>query len=96
MIHRDIQTLNSLGNEVVYIDELTGETINGIVMKKEFIEPNICFVYVASPYKEQNKKQEGNMFYKDIIVFDPFPNEVNGILKDTVLGNYGKAVGVDN
>ena len=95
MIHRDINTLSSLQNELVYIDELTGDTITGIVMKKEMIGPNVCFIYVASPYQEQNTKQEGNMFYKDIVVFDDRPNEENGILKDTVLGNYGKAVGED-
>lgn len=96
MIHRDIATLNQLDKEIVYIDEITGDTLTGIVMKIEHIAPNIAFVYVASPYDAENKHKEGNLTYRDIIVFDAFGNESNGIIKDTVLGNYGKAVGIDN
>lgn len=95
MIHRDINTLGQLDKEIVYIDEITGDEVVGIVMKVEVISKDIAFVYVASPYKEQNNKVEGNIHYRDIIAFDSFGNENNGILKDTVLGNYGKAVGID-
>lgn len=88
MLHRDIATLDYNMKEIMYIDELTGETINGIVMKIEQVDKNTAFVYVASPYKDENTKQEDNFFFKDIIVFDNRPNEENGWYKDTILANY--------
>ena len=83
MLHRDIATLDPNMKEIMYIDELTGETINGVVMKIEYINPNAAFVYV-----DENTKQEDGFMFKDIIVFDNRPNQENGWYKDTILANY--------
>jgi len=84
MIHRDIKTLSSLGSEIHYIDELTGERIAAIVGKIEKIDDFTVFVYAVSPYKDENTKQEGTLFFRDIIVFDDKPEIVNGIHKDYI------------
>ena len=91
MLHRDIATLDQLGSEIMYIDELTGETVAGIVMRVERMDEHTAFVYVASPYKDENVKVEGNLQYKSIIVFDDRPNTINGWHQDTILGNYHTA-----
>lgn len=88
MLHRDIRTLQEVGREIIYIDELTGETINGIVAYIEQVDPYTAFVYIASPYKDENNKREGNILYKDIMVFDNRPNTIEGWHQDVILGNY--------
>lgn len=93
MIKRDISTIDELGNEIIYIDEYTGERRSGIVMYKEIVDYNLAFIYVASPYKEENDKEENGFKYRDIIVFDNIDNTLNGWHRDTILGNYGKYIG---
>lgn len=88
MLHRHISLLKDLKPEVSYIDEMTGEAITGIVVNVEHLSPECAFVYIASPYKDENDKIEGNIHYKDIIVFDNRSNTVEGWHLDTVLGNY--------
>lgn len=88
MLHRHISLLKDLKPEVSYIDEMTGEAIMGIVVNVEHLSPECAFVYIASPYKDENDKVEGNIHYKDIMVFDNRSNTVEGWHLDTVLGNY--------
>ena len=88
MLHRHISLLKDLKPEVSYIDEMTGEAITGIVANVEHLSPECAFVYIASPYKDENDKVEGNIHYKDIMVFDNRSNTVEGWHLDTVLGNY--------
>jgi len=88
MLHRHISLLKDLKPEVSYIDEMTGEAITGIVVNVEYLSPECAFVYIASPYKDENDKVEGNIHYKDIMVFDNRSNTVEGWHLDTVLGNY--------
>ena len=88
MLHRHISLLKDLKPEVSYIDEMTGESITGIVVNVEHLSPECAFVYIASPYKDENDKVEGNIHYKDIMVFDNRSNTVEGWHLDTVLGNY--------
>ena len=88
MLHRHISLLKDLKPEVSYIDEMTGEAITGIVVNVEHLSPECAFVYIASPYKDENDKIEGNIYYKDIMVFDNRSNTVEGWHLDTVLGNY--------
>lgn len=88
MLHRHISLLKDLKPEVSYIDEMTGEAIAGIVVNVEHLSPECAFVYIASPYKDENNKVEGNIHYKDIMVFDNRANTVEGWHLDTVLGNY--------
>ena len=88
MLHRHISLLKDLKPEVSYIDEITGEAITGIVVNVEHLSPECAFVYIASPYKDENDKIEGNIHYKDIMVFDNRSNTVEGWHLDTVLGNY--------
>lgn len=88
MLHRHISLLKDLKPEVSYIDEMTGEAITGIVVNVEHLSSECAFVYIASPYKDENDKVEGNIHYKDIMVFDNRSNTVEGWHLDTVLGNY--------
>ena len=88
MLHRHISLLKDLKPEVSYIDEMTGEAITGIVVNVEHLSPECAFVYIASPYKDENDKVEGNIHYKNIMVFDNRSNTVEGWHLDTVLGNY--------
>ena len=88
MLHRHISLLKDLKPEVSYIDEMTGEAITGIVVNVEHLSPECAFVYIASPYKDENDKVEGNIHYKDIMVFDNRSNTVEGWHLDTILGNY--------
>ena len=83
----DISKLNEIqvNKEVIYIDEHTMEERRGIVLYIEHITPDCTFVYVASPYKEENDKQEGSIFYRDIFVFDNIPNELQGICRDPIV-----------
>ena len=92
MLVRDIKTLPMLGNEIIYIDEKTGNKVSGIVMYKEIVNEHLAFVYVASPYKDENTHKDYGFDYKDIIVFDDRGNDNNGWYRDTVLANYGKYI----
>jgi len=94
MIHRPYSQLQEVGKEVVYLDPLTMEQRTGIVMLIENIGPRVAFVYLASPYKEENVHKEGEMSFRDIMVFDDVPNEdPSGVYRDPILGQYGKLVG---
>ena len=95
MYVRDINTLPDLGNEIVYIDEITREERSGIVMYVERVSDKLAFVYVASPDKKENDKWEGSINYRDIITFDDKPININGWNRDTVMGEYGKYIGID-
>ena len=84
MLHRDIRTINELSTEVVYNDPLTGEVLIGVVGKVEYLNENTAFVYLMSPYDEQNNKVEGNLRYRDIMVFDDRPENEHGWFKDAI------------
>lgn len=93
MYHRNISTLPQLTQEVMYIDEITLEERVGIVMYIEQVNPELAFVYLASPYKKENIHEDFGVQYKDIMVFDNVPNEdESGVYRDPVLGMYGKYV----
>lgn len=98
MIRRDINTLGKVGSEIIYIDELTEQKVTGAVSAIEVISHNLAFVYVTSPYKDENTKTEmvGDKLitYKDIIVFDDKPNTMNKWHRDSILGQYGKYIGI--
>lgn len=94
MYHRNIAELPQLTQEIMYLDEMTLEQKVGIVMYVEQVNPELAFVYIASPYKEENIHEDFGVQYKDIMVFDSIPNEdESGVYRDTVLGRYGKVVG---
>lgn len=98
MYKRDLSTLPELGAEIIYLDELTGQQISGIVLYVEYLDEHTTFAYIASPYKDENNKEEildngMKLQYRDIIVFDDKPNTMHGWHRDTILGNYGKYVG---
>ena len=94
MILRRYNTLPQLTQEIKYLDPVTYEERVGIVQYIEHIEPQVAFVYVASPDKEENLHQDFNVFYRDIIVFDNYNNELEGgVYRDSILGMYGKFVG---
>lgn len=92
MLVRDINTLPLLDKEIIYIDEKTGNKVSGIVMYKEIVNEHLAFVYVASPYKDENIHEDYGFKYKDIIIFDDKSNESNGWYRDSVLANYGKYI----
>lgn len=99
MYLRDYSELSSLGKEIVYIDEMSGEKVSGLIGYVEDIpEQKVAFVYVVSHYKEDNVHEftEGpvKFFYKDIMVFDDKPNKlVGGWCRDPIQGQYGKFTG---
>ena len=94
MYHRNISDLPQLTQEIMYLDQVTLEQKVGIVMYIEQLNPELAFVYVASPYKEENIHEDFGVLYKDIIVFDTLPNEdPSGVYRDPVLGMYGKYTG---
>lgn len=94
MLHRNINTLPQVTKEVIYLDEITLEEKVGIVMYIEQVNPELAFVYLASPHKEENIHEDFGVQYKDIMVFDNIPNEdESGVYRDAVLGTYGKIVG---
>lgn len=97
MIHRPLSQLPEIGEEIVYLDELTYEQKVGRVVYIEPLDPNNSFVYIASPDEVDNIHEDYGVKYMSIIVFSNFPNETaEGIYRDTVLGNYGKLVGEEN
>ena len=95
MYVRPYEALEQLGNEIVYIDEMSGEKRTGIVVGKERIGEKSVMVFVASPYDDENDKQEGIIKYRDIIMFDDIPNDINGWGRDPVIKEYGKYIGVE-
>ena len=97
MLHRPYDQLANVGNEVVYLDQLTLEKRTGIVMWIEELAPRTAFVYLASPYKDENVHQENGIAFRDIMVFDDIPNEdESGVYRDHVIGQYGKFTGESN
>ena len=95
MYVRPYEALEQLGNEIIYIDQLSGEKRSGIVVGKEEIGERKVMVFVASPYDEENDKQEGIIRYRDIIMFDDIPNDINGWGRDPIIKEYGKYIGVE-
>jgi hypothetical protein len=95
MYVRPYEALEQLGNEIVYIDEMSGETRTGLVVGKERIGEKAVMVFIASPYDNENDKQEGMIRYRDIFMFDDLPNDINGWGRDPVLKEYGKYIGVE-
>lgn len=94
MYHRHINELPEITQEIMYLDEMTLEQKVGIVMYVEQVNPELAFVYLASPYKEENIHEDFGVRYKDIMVFDNIKNEdESGVYRDSVLGMYGKYVG---
>ena len=97
MIHRNIAYLPAIGDEIVYIDELSYEQKVGKVSFIEMVNKDAYFVYVSSPDPEENIHVDNGVSYMAIIVYDNLPNEtIEGIYKDTVLGNYGRITGDEN
>lgn len=95
MYHRHIKDLPNITQEIMYLDEITLDQKVGIVMYIEQINPELAFVYLASPHKEENIHEDFGVFYKDIMVFDNIDNEdESGVYRDPVLGMYGKYVGL--
>lgn len=98
MYRRDYKDLCnlSIGSEIVYVDELSGEKNSGIVGFIENDQNNQTgFVYVISPYKDENIHtcEYNGINYKEIIVFDNIPNNINNWYRDSVYGEFGKYVG---
>jgi hypothetical protein len=97
MIHRPYDQLTEIGNEVVYLDPLTMDKCTGIVMMVEQLAPRTAFVYLASPYKDENIHQENGIAFRDIMVFDDVPNEDDcGVYRDHIIGQYGRFTGDSN
>lgn len=91
MIHRDVRTLPKLGNQIQYIDALSGDIVTAIVGRVQQVAENSYFVFAVSPYKDENDKQESDGFvYRDIVVFDDQPEEIEGWRKDFIRAQYEK------
>lgn len=99
MYRRDYNELPqiTIGSEIIYIDELSGEKNSGIV---GFIEDmgedlQVAFVYIISPYKNENVNicEYNGINYKEIIVFDNVPNSMHGWHRDSIYGTFGKYAG---
>ena len=85
MLRRDISTLKDLGPELIYNDPLNGEPLTGIVGRVEYMNENTAFVYIISPYDDENDKVEPDGFrYRDIMVFDDRPDTEHGWHKDPI------------
>ena len=85
MYHKNIKDITQLGQEIIYIDESTGQKLSGIVGRIEYLNENTAFVYVVSPYKDENIHLEGGFAYRDIIVFDEEPETQHGWHKNDTL-----------
>lgn len=97
MIHRPYGQLEKVGKEVAYLDPLTLEPRTGIVVFVEHLSPRTAFVYLASPYKDENVHQENGASFRDIMVFDDILNEdESGVYRDPIIGQYGKYTGESN
>ena len=93
MYVRPYEALEQLGNEIVYLDEMSGEKRTGLVVGKKRIGEKAVMVFIASPYDNENDKQEGMIRYRDIFMFDDLPNDINGWGRDSILKNFGKFIG---
>ena len=51
-------------------------------------------VLIASPYNDENIHEENGIRYKDIMMFDDIPNDINGWGRDPIIKEYGKFVGL--
>lgn len=97
MIHRPYDQLSNVGKEVAYLDPLTLDQRTGIVVFIEHLSARSAFVYLASPYKDENVHQENGFTFRDIMVFDDVPNEDDsGVYRDPIIGQYGKYTGESN
>lgn len=85
MYHKNIESIVDLGSEVIYVDESTGEKISGVVGRVEYLDSKTAFVYVVSPYDDENNHEEDGFRYRDIIVFDDKPESINGWHKNETL-----------
>lgn len=94
MYVRPYESLRYLGDEIVYLDEITGEKRSGIVVGRETIAEQSVMVYVASPYEDENIHSEGAIKYRDIIMFDNYSNDIKGWGRDPITKEYGKYLGI--
>jgi hypothetical protein len=95
MIHRpyeDILTLH-IGDEMALLDELNVEMKYYIIVYMEELGPRTAFAYLQSYDDKENTNTDIGMPYAKIAVFDDLPNEVNGIYRDPIIGQYGKYTG---
>lgn len=88
MLHQHISQLKDIGNEIIYNDPVSGEVVSGLIGKIDR-EGNVAFVYIISPYDDENDKIEPidgkSIFkYKDIMVFDEFEDEMEGWMKNPI------------
>lgn len=84
MIHRNIETIKELGQEMMYNDPMTGEAINAVVGRVEYVNNKLAFVYTVSPYNDENVHVENGFRYRDIIVFDDRPDTEHGWHKNPI------------
>lgn len=86
-------------SEVMYNDETTGEQVSGIIVGRDYSDPDVAFLYIASLYNDENTKVENGIRYKDIFVFDKEKNIMNiegkegGWYRDSFLHMFGKQSG---
>lgn len=95
MYYRPLDMLKYVGDEIIYIDEITGEKRSGLVVGSEKLDENSVMVFVASPYDDENIHKEGDISYRDIFMFDSYPNDIHGWGRDPVMKEYGKYIGID-
>lgn len=98
MYHRPISELSEIyvNQQIVYLDDKDLSQRTGVVMYIEQVHENLAFVYIASLKKEENDKQEGSLFYRDIFVFDNIVNESeDGIIRDLTRHYSQKYLGKD-
>lgn len=95
MYKRPLSALSELQDEIIYLDEITGDERTGIVVMKEQIADNAVMVLIASPYDDENIHEENGIKYKDIMVFDDISNDINGWGRDPIVKEYGKFVGLE-
>ena len=90
MYRRSIWELPELGKEIIYTDQETREARDGIVMYIEQLDQNTVFAYIASPYKDENIHEDFGVKYRDIVVFDNIPNNINGWDRDLLQGELSR------
>ena len=86
MLHKHISQLKEVWNEIIYNDPVSGEVVSGVIGRIDR-EGNVAFVYIISPYDDENDKiepiDERRIFkYKDIMIFDEFGEEMEGWMRD--------------
>lgn len=89
MLHKHISQLKDVGSEIMYNDPITGEVVSGLIGRIDREGGNVAFVYIISPYDDENDKiepiDEKSVFkYKDIMVFDEFGEEMEGWMRDPI------------